>query len=81
MKAKPITHNGINFSSKLEGRWYNFFTEECKFEVEYEPDVEGVRGYIPDFKIKGRLYVFFIVSYDCLCRLLLFTQILSTRHY
>jgi hypothetical protein len=60
MKAKPITHNGINFRSKLEGRWYNFFTEECKFEVEYEPDVEGVRGYIPDFKIKGRLYDIFV---------------------
>ena len=55
MKAKPITYNGINFRSKLEGRWYNFFTDECKFEVEYEPDVEGVKGYIPDFKIKGRL--------------------------
>ena len=60
MRAKPITYNGIDFRSKLEGRWYNFFTDECKFEVEYEPDVEGVKGYIPDFKIKGRLYDIFV---------------------
>ena len=25
MKSKPITYNGIDFRSKLEGRWYNFF--------------------------------------------------------
>ena len=60
MKAKPVTHKGINFRSKLEARWYNFFTDECKFKVEYEPDVEGVTGYIPDFKIKGRLFDIFV---------------------
>ena len=60
MQAKPVIHKGINFRSKLEARWYNFFTDECKFKVEYDPDVEGVTGYIPDFKIKGRLFDIFV---------------------
>ena len=60
MKAKPVTYKGINFRSKLEARWYNFFTEECKFNTTYEPDVEGVTGYIPDFKIKGRLFDIYV---------------------
>ena len=50
MKAIPITYNGINFRSKLEARHY-IFMKKIGWNVEYEPEVEGVFGYQPDFAV------------------------------
>ena len=50
MKAIPTTHNGINFRSKLEARWY-IFMKKLGWNIEYEPEVENVYGYQPDFVI------------------------------
>ena len=50
MKAIPITYNGINFRSKLEARWY-IFMKKLGWNIEYEPEVENVYGYQPDFVI------------------------------
>ena len=50
MKAKPITYQGIQFRSKLECRHYNFM-KKIGWNIEYEPEVEGVYGYQPDFEL------------------------------
>ena len=50
MKAIPITYQGINFRSKLECRHYNFM-KKIGWNVEYEPEVEDVYGYQPDFEL------------------------------
>jgi len=50
MKAKQIIYQGIHFRSKLEARYYIFF-KSFGFDVEYEPEVENVYGYQPDFII------------------------------
>ena len=50
MKAIPITYNGINFRSKLEARHY-IFMKKIGWNVEYEPEVEEVFGYQPDFEL------------------------------
>ena len=49
---KPIstTYDGMNFRSKLEARYYIFFKSRG-FDIEYEPEVENVYGYQPDFVI------------------------------
>ena len=52
MKAKPVTYKGINFRSKLEARWY-IFMNKLGWKVEYEPDIEGLSNWIPDFLIIG----------------------------
>ena len=52
MKAKPITIDGIDFRSKLEARWYLFF-KKLGWNVVYEPEIEGLTGWIPDFLIIG----------------------------
>ena len=52
MKAIPITYNGINFRSKLEARWY-IFMKNLGWNVEYEPHIEGLNNWLPDFLIIG----------------------------
>ena len=50
MKAKPITYQGIQFRSKLECRHHNFM-KKIGWNIEYEPEVEDVYGYQPDFEL------------------------------
>jgi len=50
MKAIPITYQGIEFRSKLECRHY-IFMKKIGWNIEYEPEVEGVYGYQPDFEL------------------------------
>ena len=50
MEAKPITYQGIQFRSKLECRHYNFM-KRIGWNIEYEPEVEDVYGYQPDFEL------------------------------
>tara|TARA_R100001594_G_C4000792_1_gene254694 strand:- start:97 stop:978 length:882 start_codon:yes stop_codon:yes gene_type:complete len=58
MKAIPVIYEGIQFRSKLEARWY-IFMKSMGWDVEYEPEVNCNR-YIPDFKIRGRLFDIYI---------------------
>ena len=53
MKAKPILYEGINFRSKLEARWY-IFMKKLGWNIIYEPEIEGINGWIPDFLIIGK---------------------------
>ena len=53
MKAIPIKIDGIQFRSKLEARWY-LFMKRLGWHIEYEPDIEGLNGWIPDYKIIGK---------------------------
>jgi hypothetical protein len=53
MKAKPITIDGIQFRSKLEGRWY-LFMKRLGWNIMYEPEIEGLSNWIPDFLIIGK---------------------------
>ena len=48
MQAIPITYQGIEFRSKLECRHY-IFMKKIGWNIEYEPEVEGVYGYQTDF--------------------------------
>jgi hypothetical protein len=48
MKAIPINIEGIQFRSKLEARWY-LFMKNLGWNIEYEPEIEGIIGWIPDF--------------------------------
>ena len=50
MQAIPITYQGIEFRSKLECRHY-IFMKKIGWNVEYEPEVEDVYGYQPDFEL------------------------------
>jgi hypothetical protein len=50
LKPIPTTYDGMNFRSKLEARYYIFF-KSLGFDIEYEPEVENVHGYQPDFVI------------------------------
>tara|TARA_Y100000310_G_scaffold293601_1_gene323286 strand:- start:9 stop:605 length:597 start_codon:yes stop_codon:yes gene_type:complete len=52
MKAIPTTHKGIDFRSKLEARWY-IFMKSLGWNIEYEPHIEGLNGWLPDFLIIG----------------------------
>jgi hypothetical protein len=52
MKAIPINIEGIQFRSKLEAKWY-LFMKNLGWNIEYEPEVENVLGWIPDFLILG----------------------------
>jgi len=52
MKAMPIKIEGIQFRSKLEARWY-LFMKNLGWNIEYEPEIEGIDGWIPDFLILG----------------------------
>ena len=49
-KAIPIIYQGIQFRSKLECRHYNFM-KRIGWNIEYEPEVEDVYGYQPDFEL------------------------------
>jgi len=51
--VKPIIVEGIHFRSKLEARWYLFF-KKLGWHVIYEPEIEGLMGWIPDFLIIGK---------------------------
>tara|TARA_R100000687_G_C6387241_1_gene135572 strand:- start:42 stop:722 length:681 start_codon:yes stop_codon:yes gene_type:complete len=53
MKAKQIIVDGIHFRSKLEARWYLFF-KKLGWHIVYEPEIEGLMGWIPDFLIIGK---------------------------
>lgn len=52
--AIPTRYNGVNFRSRLEARWAAFF-DLCGWTWEYEPF--DLRGWIPDFRLEGRLLV------------------------
>ena len=52
MKAKPIVYRGIHFRSKTEARWY-IFMKKLGWNVEYEPEIPGLYGWLPDFIILG----------------------------
>jgi len=52
MKAKPIVCRGIHFRSKTEARWY-IFMKKLGWNVEYEPEIPGLYGWLPDFIILG----------------------------
>ena len=52
MKAIPINVEGIQFRSKIEARRY-LFMRNLGWNVEYEPEIEGIFGWIPDFLIMG----------------------------
>lgn len=52
MKAKPIVYEGIHFRSKLEARWY-IFMKKLGWRIEYEPEIKGLNGWLPDFLIIG----------------------------
>ena len=52
MKAIPIKIDGIQFRSKLEARWY-LFMKRLGWNIIYEPDIEGLNNWIPDFLIIG----------------------------
>ena len=53
MRAKQIIVEGIHFRSKLEARWYLFF-KKLGWNVIYEPEIEGLTGWLPDFLIIGK---------------------------
>ena len=55
MKAIPIIYEGIQFRSKLEARWY-IFMKKLGWNVVYEPEIEGINGWIPDFLIIGECH-------------------------
>ena len=48
MEAKPITHKGMKFRSKLEARYFNHFSN-LGWDCDYEPEVPDLLGYQPDF--------------------------------
>jgi len=50
MKAIPIKINGMQFRSKLEGRYSGLY-KKFNFDFDYEPQVPGLFGYQPDFVI------------------------------
>lgn len=52
MRAKPVVYEGIHFRSKLEARWY-IFMKKLGWRIEYEPEIEGLNGWLPDFLIIG----------------------------
>jgi hypothetical protein len=53
MKAIAVEYEGIKFRSKLEARWY-IFMKKLGWNIIYEPEIEGINGWIPDFLIIGR---------------------------
>lgn len=55
MKAKPIIYEGIQFRSKLEARWY-IFMKKLGWNIIYEPEIDGLYGWLPDFLIIGECH-------------------------
>jgi hypothetical protein len=53
MKAKQVEYNNIKFRSILECRHYMLMVEMFRWKVEYEPVVEGLYGWLPDFLIRA----------------------------
>ena len=53
MKAIPIKIDGIQFRSKLEARWY-LFMKRLGWNIIYEPEIDGLKNWIPDFLIIGK---------------------------
>ncbi len=56
MKAIEVNIDGIAFRSKLEARWY-LFMKGLTWDIEYEPEIEGVYGYQPDFRVHTETHV------------------------
>ena len=52
MKAIPVKIDGIQFRSKLEARWY-LFMKRLGWKIMYEPEIEGLNKWIPDWLIIG----------------------------
>lgn len=48
--AKPTLYADTRFRSRLEARWAVFF-DALGIKWVYEPVIEGVNGYLPDFEI------------------------------
>ena len=55
MKAIQIIVEGIHFRSKLEAKWY-LFMKKLGWNIIYEPEIEGLNGWIPDFLIIGKCH-------------------------
>ena len=53
MNSIPIKIDSIQFRSKLEGRWY-LFMKRLGWNIIYEPEIEGLNNWIPDFLIIGK---------------------------
>jgi len=53
MRSIPIKIDGIQFRSKLEGKWY-LFMKRLGWNIIYEPEIEGLNNWIPDFLIIGK---------------------------
>jgi hypothetical protein len=51
--AIPIKIDGIQFRSRLEGRFY-LFMKRLGWNFIYEPDIKGLNNWIPDFLIIGK---------------------------
>ncbi len=54
--AKPTLYQGVRFRSRLEARWAVFF-DALGLAWTYEPIIEGVNGYLPDFQIGPLAFV------------------------
>lgn len=48
--AKPTLYRGVRFRSRLEARWAVFLTS-LRVPWTYEPEIDGISGYVPDFDI------------------------------
>tara|TARA_Y100001938_G_C7946394_1_gene356990 strand:+ start:144 stop:731 length:588 start_codon:yes stop_codon:yes gene_type:complete len=53
MKPIPTKYKGINFRSRLEARWY-IFMKSLGWNIEYEPHIEELNNWLPDFLIIGK---------------------------
>jgi hypothetical protein len=53
IKAIAVEYEGIKFRSKLEARWY-IFMKKLGWNIIYEPEIEGINNWIPDFLIIGK---------------------------
>ena len=56
IRAKPTLYKGIRFRSRLEARWA-IFLDALDVEWVYEPAVEGVQGYLPDFQVGDTWFI------------------------
>ena len=53
IKAHEVIYKGAHFRSKNEARRY-IFMKELGWNIEYEPIIEGLKNWIPDFIIFGK---------------------------
>jgi hypothetical protein len=52
IKAHEVVYRGAHFRSKNECKRYIFF-KQLGWNVEYEPVLEDIKGWLPDFAIYG----------------------------